>query len=71
MTLADSSIEGAVFLEEQGRPMDSKQELLVSIHALLNRLDRQKSSDRTDRDRLLAIAITDAQKLAAFIVAWL
>lgn len=44
-----------------------QEELLFIVRHLIRKLNKFKSSERTDRDRLLAIAKTDAEKLEAFI----
>lgn len=53
-------------------PVNSKgEQLLSTVRLLIKQLEAQKSLERTERDRLLAIAVTDAQKLEAFIGHWL
>ena len=41
------------------------------IRELIEELEAQKSLERTERDRLISIALTEAQKLEAWIGYWL
>ena len=53
------------------KEFDAKGRLLSLAHDLMQELVSQKSLERTERDRLLAIAHTDTQKLLGFIMTWL
>lgn len=46
--------------------LTKEQEVQEAILKLLDLLERNKPNDRTEKDRLWAIARTDAQKLLAF-----
>lgn len=63
-TTVDTGMEKA---KESARDEVTNDSALHELRAALAKLNEQKSGERTAKDRYVAIAITDLEKLIAFV----
>jgi len=56
--------------DEEVKPVASMQEVYDAVASLLDVLQRAKGPGRTTKDRAVAVAYTDAQRLMAWIKVW-
>lgn len=56
--------------DEEVKPVASMQEVYDAVASLLDVLQRAKGPGRTAKDRAVAVAYTDAQRLMAWIKVW-